>query len=257
MLIKISRLIYVFIKLDENYALQHLSRNALGSILKEFCIFGNILSELRQIVTRVANDVKYGQTSQAFAASIYNSLMDFDGLLSELEIGSSFITQKPTASISILKLRTSLDSYLQCFKEIHEITMNTPYSDANPRLISTYLISTFYDHTLTAQSSGQIVVYDTMLYILEQLLVPYGRIIDDWIFYGSLDGDIANEFYVVSSDTVSTDDSNFWIDGFSIAPVVHEYVSYPCPLFSQTNMSRIFFTGKAVNLLNEIEKKLV
>lgn len=226
-------------------------------ILKEFCVFGNILSELRQIVTRVANDLKYGQTSQAFAASIYNSLMDFDGLLSELEIGSGFITRNSNASISILKLRTTLDSSLQCFKEIHEITMNTPYSDGSPRLISTYLISTFYDRTLTAQSSGQLVMYDTMLYILEQLLVPYGRIIDDWIFYGSLDGDIANEFYVTSSNIVSTNDSNFWVDGFSIEPVIQEYVCYPCPLFSTTNIARIFFTGKAINLLSEIEKKLV
>ncbi|KAI7889635.1 Spc98 family-domain-containing protein [Mucor mucedo] len=243
-------------QLDENYVLQHLSRNALGSILNEFCVFGNILSELRQIVTRVANDAKYGQTSQAFAASIYNSLMDFDGLLSELEAGSGFITRNSTASISILKLRTTLDSHLQCFKELHEITMNTPYSDANPRLISTYLISAFYDHTLIAQSSGQRVVYDTLLYVLEQLLVPYGRIIDDWIFYGSLEGDVANEFYVVSSEIISIEDPNFWTDGFSIAPVVCEYVCYPCPLFSHTNMARIFFTGKAVNLLNEIEKKL-
>lgn len=183
--------------------------------------------------------------------------MDFDGLLSELEIGSSFITRKPTASISILKLRNTLDLSLQCFKEIHDITMNTPYSDGNPRLISTYLISTFYDRTLIAQSSGQLAVYDTLLYVLEQLLVPYGRIIDDWIFYGSLAGDVANEFYVTPSDIVSTNDLNFWVDGFSIQPVIQEYVCYPCPLFENTNISRIFFTGKAVNLLIQIEKTLV
>jgi gamma-tubulin complex component 5 len=199
----------------------------------------------------------YGQTSQAFAAAIYKSLMDFDGLLSQSEVGTNFITRDPTQSISILKLRTTLDCSLQCFKAIHEIAIDTPYSEKNPRLISTYLISTFYGRALIAQSAGQLNMYDTLLYVLEQLLEPYGRIIDDWIFYGSLNGDRCNEFYVSRRDDVSTTDSNFWRDGFYMEQVEEEFICFPCPLFDNMIMSRIFFTGKAVNLLSQIEKKKV
>ncbi|KAI8056450.1 Spc98 family-domain-containing protein [Thamnidium elegans] len=243
-------------QLDENYVIQHLSQKALGSLLAEFCIYGNILSELRQIVTRVANDIKYGQTSQAFAACIFKSLQDFDVLLSEQEMNTSFITHDKSQSISLLKLRHTLDAPLHHFKEIHDITMNIPFAEVNPRLIATYLISVFYDRATAAQYSEQIAMHDTLLYVLEQLLVPYGRMIDDWIFYGSLEGDITNEFFVARKENVSTDQPNFWIDGFSIQPFSQDYVSYQCPLFNPTAVSRIFFTGKAVNLLLQIEKKL-
>lgn len=235
----------------------HLSQKALGSLLAEFCVYGNILSELRQVVTRVANDIKYGQTSQAFAACIFKSLRDFDGLLSELEMDTSFITHDKTQIISVLKLRNTLDAPLHYFKEIHDITMHIPFAEANPRLIATYLISVFYDRVLAAQYSEQLSMHDTLLYILEQLLIPYGRIIDDWIFYGSLEGDIVNEFYVTRNESISTDQPNFWIDGFSVQPISQEFICYQCPLFNPAVVSRIFFAGKAVNLLLQIEKKLV
>lgn len=241
-------------KLDELYLIQHLSQNALYSILDEFCMYGNIISELRQISTRIANDVKYGQTSQAFAATIYKSLMNFEGKLSELESNTSFITHNPNQSISVLKLRNDLNSSLQSFKMIHEITMNVPFPDEDPRLISIYLISTFYDRALISQSSGQLLLYDTLLYILEQLLIPYGRIIDDWIFYGSLVGDKSGEFFVSPNQNVHKDSPNFWINRFNLESVDLNDICFPCPLFDPDNMARIFFMGKAVNLLLQVEK---
>lgn len=245
--------------MNENYVVQHLSQNALGSLLTEFCIYGNILSKLRHIVTRVANDIQYGQTSQAFAACVHRSLQDFNVLLSELEISTSFITHDPTQIISILKLRDTLNAPLLHFKEIHDITIKIPFTDeeANPRFIATYLISVFYDRALIAQYSGQLVLYDTLLYILEQLIIPYGRMMDEWIFYGSLEGDIANEFYVTRKQDISKDEPNFWTDGFIMQPTTQEYDCYPCPLFNPTVMSRIFFVGKAVNLLLQIENTMV
>lgn len=229
----------------------------MGVLLNDFCIYGNIISELRQIVTRVAQNIQYGQTSQAFAAAIHKSLMDFDGQLSQLEMDSSFITKDPTKSVSILKLRNTLDSSLQCFKAIHEIAIDTPFPDANPQHISVYLISSFYDRALAAQLSEQSLIYDTLLDVLEQLLVPYGRMIDDWMFYGSLGGDRCTEFYVCQKSHLSITDTNFWQEGFYMEPVVQSYSCFPCPLFDEMVMSRIFFTGKAVNLLSQIEKSQV
>jgi gamma-tubulin complex component 5 len=241
--------------LDENYVVQHVSQHALMSLLGEFCLYGNILSELRQKVASKANDTQYGQTSQAFAETIFKSLMDFDGSLSQLELSASFISRDPTQAISILNLRNTLDPSLQCFKAINDIALDIPFAEANPRLITTYLIATLFDRTLIAQSSGQMLIYDTLLYTLEQTLVPYGRIMDDWIYYGLLTGDKAGEFYVSRRDSVSLSDPNFWIDGFSIQPVIHPISTrFPCPLFDDALMARMLFTGKAVNLLSQIEK---
>lgn len=237
--------------------IQHLSQNALYSLLDEFCMYGNIISELRQVTTRIASDIKYGQTSQAFAATIYKTLMDFEAKLSELESSTSFITHNSNQSISVLKLRNDLDSSLQSFKTIHEITMNAPFPDVDPRSISTYLISTFYDRALVSQSSGQLRLYDTLLYVLEQLLIPYGRIIDDWIFYGSLVGDKSCEFFVSRNENIHKGSPNFWMYGFSLESVDLKDACFPCPLFDHDNMARIFFMGKAVNLLLEVEKNMV
>jgi hypothetical protein len=241
--------------LDENYIVQHLSQNALMNLLGEFCSYGNILSELRQMVTSKANDTHYGQTSQAFAETTFKSLMDFDGSLSQLEMSASFISSDPTQSISILNLRNNLDPSLQCFKAIYDIALDIPFDEANPRLITTYLISTLFDRTLIAQSSGQTLIYDTLLYTLEQTLVPYGRLMDDWIYYGLLIGDKAGEFYVSRRNSVSLSDSNFWIDGFFIQPVANPISTrFPCPLFDKVLMARVLFTGKAVNLLSHADK---
>lgn len=220
-------------------------------------MYGNIISELRQVSTRIANDVKYGQTSQAFAATIYKSLMDFEAKLSELESNTSFIAHNPNQSISVLKLRNDLNSSLQSFKIIHEITMNVPFPDEDPRLISTCLISTFYDRAMISQSSGQLLLYDTLLYILEQMLIPYGRLIDDWIFYGSLVGDKSGEFFVSRNENVHKDSPNFWMNGFNLESVDMNETCFTCPLFDQDSTARIFFMGKAVNLLLQVEKTMV
>ena len=181
--------------------------------------------------------------------------MDFDSTLSEIEVNSSIITYDSSQSISLLNLRNKLDSSLQCFKAIHDIIVDVPYSDENPQSIATHLIATLYDRALVAQSSGQLVMYDTLLFVFEKTLVPFGNIMDDWIFYGSLTSDKAREFYVSRRDGVSMKDCNFWMEGFAIEPVTQDYTCFPCPLFDHSLMSRIFFTGKAVNLLSQIQKK--
>lgn len=236
---------------------QHLSRSALSSLLHEFCIYGNIISELKHIVTNVANDSMYGQTSQAFAATIYKSLVDFEGQLSEIESNSTLTTHISNLSISILRVRNTLDYSFQCFKVIHEIAINIPFSNSNPRLISSYLISTLYDHALIFQSSGQLTLYDTLLYILEQTIIPYGQIIDEWVFYGSLTGDKVKEFYVSRNGNISRDSSDFWMDGYKLESISFNYTCFPCPLFEKDIISKIFFMGKTVNLLSQVEITLV
>jgi hypothetical protein len=100
-------------------------------------------------------------------------------------------------------------------------------------------------------------MYDTLLYVLEQIIIPYGQIIDEWVFYGSLTGDKLNEFYVSRNDDVPRDSPNFWIDGYKLEPMSLDHVCFPCPLFDKDVMSKIFFMGKTVNLLSQVEKAMV
>ncbi|KAK4521658.1 GH18 domain-containing protein [Mucor velutinosus] len=241
--------------LNRQYILQHLSQHALSHLLQEFCQYGNMIAELRQLCNKTIHDIQYGQTNQAFTATLFQSLMDFDSTLSVMELNSSIITSNASQSISLLQLRDTLDSSLQSFKAIYDIAVDAPYSQGNARSISTYLIASLYDRALVAQSSGQQAMCDTLLYVLQKTLVPYGDIMDDWVFYGSLQCDKAHEFFVSRRDDVSMQDSNFWVEGSSIESVAtREYTCFPCPLFDPSFMNRIFFTGKAVNLLRQIEK---
>ncbi|KAL7334390.1 hypothetical protein PS15p_200024 [Mucor circinelloides] len=241
--------------LNQQYILQHLSQHALNHLLQEFCHYGNMLAELRQLCNKTIHEIKYGQTNQAFTATMFQSLMDFDSKLSVIELNSSIITSNATQSISLLQLRNTLDSSLQSFKAIHDIAVDAPYPQGDARSISTYLIASLYDRALVAQSSGQQTMYDTLLFVLQKTLVPYGEIMDDWVFYGSLQSDKAKEFYVSRRDAISMQDSSFWREGFAIESVVtRDYTCFPCPLFDPSFMNRIFFTGKAVNLLAQIEK---
>lgn len=201
------------------------------------------------------NETKYGQTSQAFATTLFQSIMDFESTLSNIEASCSIITHDPSRSISLLNFRNTLDSSLQSFKAIHDIAVDVPYLEGNPRSISTFLIATLYDRALVLQSSGQAAMHDALLYFLKKTLIPYGNMMDDWIFNGSLYGDKAREFYVSRRDGVSIKDSNFWVQGFAMEPVTLDFTCFPCPLFDKSLMSRVFFTGKAVNLSRQIEKK--
>ncbi|KAL9538603.1 hypothetical protein MBANPS3_010810 [Mucor bainieri] len=241
--------------LNQQYILQHLSQHALSHLLKEFCQYGNMIIELRQLCKKTIHDIQYGQINQAFAATIFQSLMDFDSTLSVMELNTSIITSNATQSISLLQLRSTLDSSLQSFKAVYDIAVDAPYSQGDARSISNYLIATLYDRALVAQSSGQQTMYDTLLFVLEKTLVPYGEIMDEWTFYGSLQCDKAKEFFVSRRDDVSMQDSNFWVEGFCIESVAtQDYPCFPCPLFDTAFMNRIFFTGKAVNLLGQIER---
>ncbi|KAI8638556.1 Spc98 family-domain-containing protein [Parasitella parasitica] len=241
--------------LNEQYIVQHLSRQALGHLLQEFSFYGNIIADLRKLATKATSEIKYGQTSQAFAATLFQSLMDFDSMLAEIEAKSSFITSDASQIISLLNLRNTLDSSLQCFKAIHGVVVDAPYPQEDARSISTYLIAALYDRALVAQCTGQQAMYDTLLYVLQKTVIPYGHIMDGWIFYGSLNGDKVKEFYVSRRDEVSMNDSNFWMEGFAIEPVNQDFTCFSCPLFDKSVMNRVFFTGKAVNLLSQIERK--
>ncbi|KAG1470501.1 hypothetical protein G6F56_002654 [Rhizopus delemar] len=241
--------------LNKKYMVQHLSQGALASLLGEFCDFGTILSKLRGMASRIlSDDSRYGQTAQAFATAVYKSLLSFEGQLSTLERDTRFITKDPSKTISVLKLRNALRTQLQCFQEIHSISKCIPFEDSSPKLIAYHLLSTLYERALTSQLSGQNTLYNAILYTLQQTVVPFGRLMDDWMFRGSLEGDKLKEFYVTRNDEISMDDPNFWTKGFSIQLTSQDTALIYCPLFEKRNVERIYFTGKAINLLLKIKK---
>ncbi|KAI8386940.1 Spc98 family-domain-containing protein [Blakeslea trispora] len=236
--------------LNKNYCMRHLSQAALHSILEEFCAFSNMLVILRRIVHRPTTC----QTLQAFSFTVCSALSDFDGHLAIWEINSSFITQDPSLTISLLQLRHQLNYRMECLSAMHDIAINIPLEETC-RSIATYLISTIYEQALMAQISGQQSVYDALVFVLHKTLIPYGRIIDDWVLKGSLMADQSQEFYVIRNEDVSMNDSNFWLDGFHLKTEQEIYAKrYSCPLFDLQTMGRIFFAGKAMNLLFKMGK---
>lgn len=46
------------------------------------------------------------------------------------------------------------------------------------------------------QAAGKMEICQHLLRIYKDTLVPMSRMIDDWVMYGSLDADVANEFFI-------------------------------------------------------------
>ncbi|KAI8879160.1 hypothetical protein K501DRAFT_257290 [Backusella circina FSU 941] len=238
--------------LDETYMVRHLSQHSLSLLLNEFCVYGNRMSDLRVIATRIANRIQFGQTSQAFATAVTKLLADFEYQISKLETDNRFTTSDPSNIISILKLRNTLDPALQVFGEIHSIAIGIPFD--HQMNACSYLISVIYERTLIAQSSEQLHIYTHLLDVFVQTMAPIGRMMDDWIFYGNLEIDKANEFYVKRQLGIHMDEMDFWKKGYFLSQVERTEGCFKCPLFDGHVMERVFFTGKAINLLTRMNK---
>lgn len=64
------------------------------------------------------------------------------------------------------------------------------------RMCTTVLLSTLYNRILNAQTAGRIALCEALSALFNRSLDPFTRLVDDWLFCGSLAGDIAQEFFV-------------------------------------------------------------
>ncbi|KAI8377771.1 Spc98 family-domain-containing protein [Radiomyces spectabilis] len=245
-------------EINQDYVLRHLSHSALHGILQQFCKDGILLSNLRMWAQRMvkASTVVAGQTCQAFGACLMQIIGQFDLVLGQREMKYK---EDAAQMISILQLRHSLETPLQSLRILHDIIAHSPFMDtftgnsasqpATPHTIAVYLISELYSRLLSAQSMETNVVYTTLLSVFQQTFAPYGRLMDDWTFYGSLQGDMAGEFLVAQRRDLDENSSLFWSQGFYIkeAPdALTALISFP--LFTEHHSRRVLFTGKAVYL---------
>lgn len=76
------------------------------------------------------------------------------------------------------------------------VSSNPQSNTTNARTMSTLLLSTIFNQITNAEISGNDHIYTTMCTIFKQTLAPYSRLMDEWIFHGTLENDIANEFLV-------------------------------------------------------------
>ncbi|KAI9243348.1 Spc98 family-domain-containing protein [Sporodiniella umbellata] len=238
---------------NENFTVRHLSQGALNFLLNELCNYGTILSNLRSLISYILSDtMSCGQTAQAFATVIYKSLSEFEGELSVFEADSGFITKDPTKTISILKLKTEIETPLLCFQEIYNVVEHVPFREGAPRSITYKLLSALYESALDRQICGQHSLYKALFYVFQKTVVPFGQLMDDWTLRGSLEGDRLKEFYVSRNEGIHVKDSDFWIKGFSLQAPSTNTSGFHCPIFEKRIMERIFFIGKAVNLSLQI-----
>ncbi|KAI7872528.1 Spc98 family-domain-containing protein, partial [Spinellus fusiger] len=239
------------------YTVRHLSHPLITSLLDMFCTHGNMLADLREQVQCILNKHTYiyGRTCQAFAAEILNEFNEFSSIISDLETQCNYIAHEEDQAISLLQLEQSLHPYLQHFKVLHTVIVNSKMNDLSlsTRQLSIYLISALYDLSMHAQLREDMTMYPTLTHLLYQTLIPYGQLMDDWIFYGTIQGDIANEFYVTRDPDVKDTSLSFWSSAFQLHSLDRSTFSFPCPLLNEHFMARVFFTGKANYLISRIK----
>ncbi|ORZ21692.1 Spc98 family-domain-containing protein [Absidia repens] len=242
--------------LDPNYALRHLSCQSFKAIMDTFCHHACTLYKLRGHVERTVYVRQNGQTYQAFSVAISTALNGFERLVAELE--SKYMPNFSSDSagiVSLLQLQETLHQPLSCFGIIYDtlvqcsLLVSATSTKANARSVATFLLATLFNQTLNAQMTGDTVLYQTMLSVFYQTLVPYSRLLDDWIWNGSLNDDVAGELFIKRKTDIDDKSSMYWTDGFFVGGI--ELNTPKCPLFTAGFTNRILLTGKTVNVINK------
>ncbi|CAG8532169.1 7100_t:CDS:10 [Paraglomus brasilianum] len=268
------RLVKEEYRVEINATLMHLTELAFKEMLEYFCKYGNILSRLRGVSMRICLEhcSLYGQTAQAFAYSVLKMLWCFEGKLANLE--SAY--QKPKdddVQVSLLCLKQQLMNDFIEFEIVHEIVISSHLSDVSPYHLTS--LEDTRDNSLNTHTKPSLVTYSLLNRLFREVthhqicgnkstrtmlekhlyntLVPYVRMIDDWICNGILN-DPADEFFIVGNSTIEKTSSNYWAEMFKVRTinVVENGIDSTqslMPEFLNAFYERILFSGKGRNLL--------
>jgi gamma-tubulin complex component 5 len=205
---------------------------------------------------------RFGQTAQAFASSLDEPLSLFERKLSRLERICRDQDHKGSTP-SLLSLYDELGSDLEMFSYIHDMYQEIDglenalyeyiedreeredHTTNQPLTITISLLNTLYHHVDVAQSSNS-----SWCSELERIFLisfqPYARMIDSWISDGSLSQDVGSELFVERNPQINVKSSRFWRHGYQLRNADH---GSPYPVFLHSFISKIFFSGKAVNFI--------
>ena len=209
----------------------HLSPSALLSILSQFGEQGTMLCYLRQACDKYIlpgnnepnSPVSRGcSTIHAFFASVHAFYLAFECFLQELLLSllrnttvhlprygyiedSNLFSRSDAnaASITLLSLKLLLRSRVALVEELCDICerilqpeiLQSSSAEQASHLLQ-LLYSVLHESKLSANSSRT----QFLAKIFHDTFTPYVMIIDDWLYHGSLQSDVHNEFIVHCSD---------------------------------------------------------
>ncbi|KAI8055822.1 Spc98 family-domain-containing protein [Syncephalis plumigaleata] len=235
------------IKILNEAQLKHLSQGGLLSLLKSFASNGAMIHTARTYaltILTMGTEPK-SRVSEAFAAAIYDELVELDRVLSQLEQVYINDDMKSDIVISLLRLESTLKERFILFHELGKILDCINTEDA--AIYATSILDQLYytaEHQLYLGSTG---IYYFMQHLWRKSLVPYLEIMYIWLCNGELDDEF-NEFAIKRNTDVSLRSSQYWSNGFVLKPT-HNC----CPSFFQPVIQSILITGKMRCLLRQID----
>ncbi|CAG8582620.1 11354_t:CDS:10 [Funneliformis mosseae] len=267
-------------QIKSNITLTHLSEGGFKALLDFFCDYGNKLFKLRMIASKICSEpcTLYGQTAQAFSASILKMVWKFDKLLADFELEYQVDRIKSRAQdtyISLLHLRSELMNRLYEFTIIHNFVEKSSLNDIpelchkentskqsrnlliTPSKIAYDILSGLYDEISTHQTVGNHSIFLMLGKHLDNSFVPFIRMMNDWICKGAFH-DPANEFFIVRTSIIQNS-SQYWKEMYKIREVSSLDNSTSSrllfPTFLEPFIGRVLFSGKAKNLLMSLKLK--
>ncbi|KAI9277744.1 Spc98 family-domain-containing protein [Umbelopsis sp. AD052] len=248
-------------KVKTEVAIPHMSILTLNNLLTRFCQYGNSINQLRYLNTTVclSPPTRFGQTCQAFASHLDRLMTDLQHKLSDLQI--EYSNQETSEDgPSLLKLYQTMEDDLEFYHSLNAIQSEIPglgdalYYHPNqqdeiptiePITITVSLLNSLFHHLDIAQSSNH-PSFNKLKEVFLSTIVPYGILMDDWIFEGSLTGDVASEFFVQRNPQINANSSRYWRHGFQIRITAN---ASPYPDCLHAFVPRLVFAGKAVNFM--------
>ncbi|KAI8072684.1 Spc98 family-domain-containing protein [Gongronella butleri] len=250
---QLSQAMYQF---GDEYAVRHLSDAAFRRIMQAFASHGSMIYKLRRHTSRSVFVRRNGQTFQAFLVAVAHHLQLFDAYLASLEHKYRASTDN---IISLLRLQDTLTRPLAHFRALYMTLMqcsrlvSTNASSTSARTMASFLLCTLFKQTVDANQTGSQAIANLMLDVFKLTLLPLARMLDRWIYHGSLADDYAHEFLVARNADILPSDERYWEDGHVLGGLDHGVDT--CPLFAPSFVQKILYVGKAVVLCQALEQE--
>eukprot|EP01080_Neovahlkampfia_damariscottae_P006353 gene6353-10359_t len=173
----------------------------------------------------------YGYSQHALCAALKEILQNHLIFVGEIE------TQFMKNNLTLQKLWFYVQPSLRRFEILSQLLQETK------DLKGGHLLSKIYE--ISYKTRGDTQNYSMMEKIIEKSCAPYFKMIENWIFKGTLN-DPYDEFMIKSNENIKSN-SKFWDEKFQISN---------SPNFLNQHSEKILSTGKNLYILNDLKIKL-
>ncbi|XP_065844186.1 gamma-tubulin complex component 5-like [Oscarella lobularis] len=236
----------------ENIQLAHLTPGSFRSSLEPFVRAGNVLTRMRDFVSRCGADDSALRTYQGLADGLAEILQEISAKISEIE---QCVNEQEIESITALSSRLH-DTFRQ-IEAIDFVLNGSLLHKGSPARKSSHLLSSLYEAVTAFDALGLTDASTNALPLVSALFLnalrPYLFILDSWLLHGDF-VDSQSEFFITKQADFSEmrNSRQYWKLAFTVSLPGNPDACVP--VFLRDCLHNVVLCGKSVNLMMNVEK---